>query len=80
VVEWGRTPRALVRTALAAEAAIAGKVLGVVLNKVRLNALAKYGSFGGSEQFLAQYQSYYLDGPKPRGEAAKAKAAAPAGK
>ena len=59
VVEWGRTPRALVRNMLASEQSIAGKVLGVVLNKVRLKSLPKYGSFGGSEQFLARYAEYY---------------------
>jgi succinoglycan biosynthesis transport protein ExoP len=80
VVEWGRTPRALVRATLAGESSIANKVLGVVLNKVRLNSLAKYGSLGGSEQFLSQYQSYYLDGPKPRAETAKAKIPAGAGR
>jgi hypothetical protein len=36
--------------------------------------------FGGSEQFLAQYQSYYLDDRTPRAKAGKLKAAMPAGR
>jgi polysaccharide biosynthesis transport protein len=64
VVEWGRTPRALVRTMFASEQTIAGKVLGVVLNKVSLKSLPKYGSFGGSEQFLMRYAEYYQGAPE----------------
>ena len=59
VVEWGRTPRALVRSILASEQVVSGKVLGVILNKVRLKSLPRYGSFGGSEQFLSKYAEYY---------------------
>jgi succinoglycan biosynthesis transport protein ExoP len=61
VVEWGRTPRALVRSLLVPEPSLSRKILGVVLNKVRLSSLPKYGSFGGSEQFLKEYSNYYFD-------------------
>jgi succinoglycan biosynthesis transport protein ExoP len=76
VVEWGRTPRALVNDLLNSDPVIVGKMLGVVLNKVKLGELAKFGGFGGSEQFLTQYSSYYLDevedlGRKPDDRARK---------
>ena len=47
VTEWGATPRALVRSVLNAEPAVAAKVLGLVLNKTDMKKLARYGSFGG---------------------------------
>ncbi len=83
VVEWGKTPRALCRSLLESEPGLSGKMLGVVLNKVRLNALARYGSFGGSEQFFSRYSSYYIETPgKPRqtrpATTPRKKAAAPA--
>lgn len=61
VAEWGATPRPLVRSILSAEPQIANKVLGLVLNKVDLKRLPKYGAYGGSEQFLDKYSSYYID-------------------
>ena len=61
VVEWGRTPRALVRSVLGSEPAVAERVLGVVLNKVNMKALSRYGGFGSSEKYVGQYASYYLD-------------------
>lgn len=66
VAEWGRTPRAMVRSALSSEPRIAGKVLGVMLNSVKLSSLPKYGAFGSSEQFLRSYSSYYLDKTETR--------------
>ncbi len=50
--EWGVTPRNLVQQYMAREPEIARKVLGVVLNRVNLKKLAKYGKFGGSEGYL----------------------------
>lgn len=83
IVEWGRTPRALVRTLLASEQSIAGKVLGVVLNKVNLRSLPKYGSFGGSEQFVMKYAEYYQETPEtvetPPKQPVKKTAGVPAG-
>jgi succinoglycan biosynthesis transport protein ExoP len=61
VAEWGRTPRALLRSILHSETLVAKKVLGLVLNKVELKKLAKYGSFGSSGHFLEQYSTYYRD-------------------
>jgi succinoglycan biosynthesis transport protein ExoP len=61
VAEWGGTPRALVRATLQAEPQIAAKVLGIILNKTDMKKLARYGSFGGSEQYLDRYSAYYVD-------------------
>ncbi|RWL11396.1 MAG: polysaccharide biosynthesis tyrosine autokinase [Mesorhizobium sp.] len=61
VTEWGRTPRAMVQSILSSESYIANKIVGVVLNKVDLKKLAKYGSIGGSEKFFDRYSSYYLE-------------------
>lgn len=63
VAEWGVTPRALVRSALQAEPQIAAKTLGIVLNKTDIKKLPRYGSFGGAEQYLDRYTSYYVDQP-----------------
>ncbi|MDX8526589.1 polysaccharide biosynthesis tyrosine autokinase [Mesorhizobium sp. MSK_1335] len=66
VTEWGRTPRAMVRSMLESEPYIANKITGAVLNKVDLKKLAKYGSLGGSERFFDRYSSYYLDKSESR--------------
>jgi succinoglycan biosynthesis transport protein ExoP len=61
VAEWGATPRALVRATLQAEPQVAAKTLGIILNKTDMKKLARYGSFGGSEQYLDRYSSYYVE-------------------
>lgn len=57
--EWGVTPRTLVQEFMTREPDIAKKVLGVVLNKVDLKALAKYGRQDGTESYLQQYGQAY---------------------
>ncbi len=69
VAEWGVTPRALVRSVLNAEPAVAAKVLGLVLNKTDMKKLARYGSFGAAEQYFDRYASYYVDKPEAKGKA-----------
>ncbi|ESY87339.1 polysaccharide biosynthesis tyrosine autokinase [Mesorhizobium australicum] len=69
VTEWGRTPRAMVRSMLESEPYVANKIVGAVLNKVDLKKLAKYGSFGASEKFFDKYSSYYLDKSEVRSKA-----------
>ena len=69
VAEWGVTPRALVRSMLNAEPAVAAKILGLVLNKTDMKKLARYGSFGGAEQYFDRYASYYVDKPETKGKA-----------
>lgn len=68
VAEWGATPRALVRSALAAEPRIAAKVLGLVLNKTDVKQLPRYGLFGSAEQYLDRYASYYVEPAQPAGQ------------
>jgi succinoglycan biosynthesis transport protein ExoP len=70
VTEWGRTPRAMVRSMLESEPYVANKIVGAVLNKVDLKKLAKYGSLGASEKFFDKYSSYYLDKSEVRAKAA----------
>ncbi|AZO60040.1 polysaccharide biosynthesis tyrosine autokinase [Mesorhizobium sp. M1A.F.Ca.IN.022.07.1.1] len=70
VTEWGRTPRAMVRSMLESEPYIAEKITGAVLNKVELKKLAKYGSLGGSEKFFDRYSSYYLEKSESRAKQA----------
>ncbi|GLS39145.1 chain-length determining protein [Mesorhizobium tianshanense] len=69
VTEWGRTPRAMVQSILSSETYIANKIVGVVLNKVDLKKLAKYGSIGGSEKFFDRYSTYYLEKSEARTKA-----------
>ncbi|CCV03478.1 Succinoglycan biosynthesis transport protein exoP [Mesorhizobium metallidurans STM 2683] len=69
VTEWGRTPRAMVQSMLSSEPYIANKIVGVVLNKVDLKKLAKYGSMGGSEKFFDKYSTYYLEKSEARAKA-----------
>jgi len=68
VTEWGRTPRAMVQSLLNSEPYVANKIVGVVLNKVDLKKLAKYGSLGGSEKFFDKYATYYLEKSEVRGK------------
>lgn len=69
VAEWGATPRALVRATLQAEPQVAAKVLGIILNKTDMKKLPRYGSFGGSEQYLGRYSSYYVEQAGMNGKA-----------
>jgi succinoglycan biosynthesis transport protein ExoP len=61
VSEWGVTPRALVKATLQGEPQIASKLLGIILNKTDMKKLVRYGAFGGSEQYLDRYSSYYIE-------------------
>ena len=60
VTEWGSTPRNLVRSLLQAEPQVAGKVLGVILNKTDMKLLSRYGAYGSSEHYLHAYSGYYI--------------------
>ncbi len=56
--EWGKTPRNLVQQFIAREPEISRKILGVMLSKVQVKNLSKYGSFGGSEKYLNRFSEY----------------------
>jgi succinoglycan biosynthesis transport protein ExoP len=57
-VEWGRTPRSLVRNALTAEVQVYDRCLGVVLTKVDMDKLGAYADEGSKEYFDQRYSSY----------------------
>lgn len=59
VVEWGRTKRSLVRSALRANAAIAEKCVGVVLNKVDLKKQNLYVEQEENYYNQESYRRYY---------------------
>ncbi len=63
VVEWGRTPRKLINSFFLSEPVFANKLLGIVINKVDMSQLYKFGSFGSSEKHFHQYASYYVTLP-----------------
>jgi succinoglycan biosynthesis transport protein ExoP len=59
VLEWGRTPRRLVRTTIEREPQLENGLIGVVLNKVNFDQLARYSELGDSERYIQAYDSYY---------------------
>ena len=59
VVEWGRTPRRLVRTTIEREPQLESGLVGVVLNKVNFDRLARYSQLGDSERYIRAYDTYY---------------------
>ena len=62
VVEWARTKIDVVEHALNDAPAIAGRLLGVVLNKVDIGVMSRYNSHRGSYYHNRYYQSYgYVD-------------------
>lgn len=61
VVEWGKTPSRMVREILDADAQVSSKVLGVILNKTEMAALARYSDFGGAEKYRHRYDKYYVE-------------------
>ena len=59
VVEWGKTSRKAVRHTLQANAAVAAKCVGVILNKVDSNRMKLYQAYGSSDYYSSRYTSYY---------------------
>jgi polysaccharide biosynthesis transport protein len=59
VAEWGTTPKQLLRATLGQEPAMMDKVLGVVLNKVDMDALQNYVPWASSETFYQDYGDYF---------------------
>ena len=58
VVEWGKTPRSVVRDMLVSLPAVAEKTIGVVLSKVTLDKLKLYTAYS-SYGYTGDYQSRY---------------------
>lgn len=67
VVEWGRTPRRLVRNVIEREPQLESGLVGVVLNKVNFDRLARYSELGDSERYIRAYDSYYRVQPPVQG-------------
>jgi Mrp family chromosome partitioning ATPase len=67
VVHWAKTPRDVVKSAVAALLGVTDRV-GIVINKVNLakHALYEYGDYG---DYYSRYNSYYGANPNQRGAA-----------
>jgi hypothetical protein len=65
VVHWAKTPREVVKSAVAALLGVTDRI-GIVINKVNLakHALYEYGDYG---DYYSRYNSYYGAAPNPRG-------------
>ena len=61
VVEWGKTSRQLVRSAIASNPVFQTKSLGVILNKADSKKMRLYRSYGSPEYYASRYESYYRD-------------------
>ncbi len=59
VVEWGGTSRKAVKDTLNAEAQIAGRCLGVILNKVDAGKMKLYEGYGSADYYASRYSHYY---------------------
>jgi succinoglycan biosynthesis transport protein ExoP len=59
VVEWGRTPRVMVKNILDSDSALREKCVGVVYNKVNMKVISRYGDYGSKEYYFRRYNKYY---------------------
>jgi succinoglycan biosynthesis transport protein ExoP len=59
VVEWGETCRKAVKDTLNAEPQIAGRCLGVILNKVDAARMKLYEGYGSPDYYASRYTQYY---------------------
>ncbi|MGP4691113.1 hypothetical protein ACSV5P_07220, partial [Agrobacterium cavarae] len=59
VVHWGRTPRKVLREFTINYPEITDKTLGVVLNKVDLKKLGRYGTYQSGSQYAKYTQKYF---------------------
>jgi succinoglycan biosynthesis transport protein ExoP len=62
VVEWGRTPRAMVQNLFSTDAAMYDKCIGVMFNKVDLNKVTLYENYGSRYYYYPRYGKYYGKG------------------
>lgn len=58
VVEWGGTPRGLLRRAVAADQTLADRLVGAVLNRVDMVALRDYVDRSSLEAYMGTYGEY----------------------
>jgi len=68
IVQWAKTPREVVKTAVAALLGVTAHV-GVVINRVNLAKHARYG-YGDHGDYYSRYRGYYSSGPETPANAA----------
>jgi succinoglycan biosynthesis transport protein ExoP len=61
VVEWGKTPRNMVKKHLSLNGPVADKCVGVILNKVKVAQLRLYEGFGSRAYDSKSYRSYFRE-------------------
>jgi succinoglycan biosynthesis transport protein ExoP len=61
LVEWGRTPRRTVQSILDSDKLLYDKCVGVVLNKVQINKIARYENSGSKVYYPGAYSDYYRE-------------------
>jgi succinoglycan biosynthesis transport protein ExoP len=59
VVEWGRTPRIMVQNILASDNTLFEKSVGVLFNKVNMQKVNLYESYGSKDYYYSRYSKYY---------------------
>ena len=59
VIEWGKTARRTIRHTLLTEPRITDKCVGVVLNKVDMEKMKLYRTFGSVDHYYSRYSRYY---------------------
>lgn len=62
VTEWGRTARRAVKQTLESEPAVRDKCVGVILNKVDMEKMKLYRSYGSEDYYQFRYDAYYREG------------------
>ncbi len=63
VVEWGKTPRSIVKAALRDDDVLFEKCFGVLLNQVDMSRINLYNNDSSKNYYYGKYSSYYLDKP-----------------
>ena len=64
IVQWAKTPREVVKTALSALLGVSSHV-GIVINRVNLAKHARYG-YGDHGDYYSRYRGYYHSAAEPR--------------
>jgi polysaccharide biosynthesis transport protein len=61
VIEWGKTPRSIVKSALVEHAGFYQKCIGTVFNKVQRHKFSLYREYGEKTYYYDLYGTYYKD-------------------
>ena len=59
VIEWGRTPRAIVQNILSSDDSLYQKCVGALFNKVNLKRVNLYEGYGSKDYYYGRYSNYY---------------------